>query len=103
MNITQGVPRVNEIINNTKNIATPIITIYLHDASKDNAILVKNNVEKLLLSKILHSIEEIYGLSECSLNVILDSKMMNEFKIQLSVEDIKNSIDRSLKSKIKKS
>jgi len=34
MNITQGVPRVNEIINNTKNIATPIITIYLNDPSK---------------------------------------------------------------------
>lgn len=44
MNITQGVPRVNEIINNTKNIATPIVTIYLNDASKDSAILVKNNV-----------------------------------------------------------
>ena len=34
MSITQGVPRVNEIINNTKNIATPIITIYLQDASR---------------------------------------------------------------------
>lgn len=56
MNITQGVPRVNEIINNTKNIATPIITIYLNDGSKDSAVRVKNNVEKLLLSRILHSI-----------------------------------------------
>lgn len=60
-------------------------------------------MEKLLLSKILHSIEEVYGLTECSLNVILDTKTMREFKIQLSVEDIKNSIDKSLKSKIKKS
>lgn len=42
MNITKGVPRVNEIINNIKNIATPIITIYLHDASKDSAVRVKN-------------------------------------------------------------
>jgi DNA-directed RNA polymerase III subunit RPC1 len=44
MNITQGVPRVNEIINNTKNIATPIITIFLNDATKNGAIRVKNNV-----------------------------------------------------------
>lgn len=29
MNITQGVPRINEIINSTKNITTPIITIKL--------------------------------------------------------------------------
>jgi DNA-directed RNA polymerase III subunit RPC1 len=103
MSITQGVPRVNEIINNTKNIATPIITIYLNEASKHSAILVKNNIEKLLLSKILHSIEEVYGLADCSLNVILDTKTMEEFQIQLSVEDIKNSIDHALKSKIKKS
>ena len=34
MNITQGVPRVNQIINNTKNIATPIITIHLEQDSK---------------------------------------------------------------------
>jgi DNA-directed RNA polymerase III subunit RPC1 len=57
MNITQGVPRVNEIINNTKNIATPIITIYLEEASKDSAVAVKNKVEKLTLGRILHSIE----------------------------------------------
>ena len=44
MNITQGVPRVNEIINNTKNIATPIITIYLNDGTKKTAIKVKNHV-----------------------------------------------------------
>jgi len=44
MNITQGVPRVNEIINNTKNIATPIITIYLNDGLKKTAIKVKNHV-----------------------------------------------------------
>jgi len=44
MNITQGVPRVNEIINNTKNIATPIITIYLEDGSKNSAVVVKNRV-----------------------------------------------------------
>jgi DNA-directed RNA polymerase III subunit RPC1 len=57
MSITQGVPRVNEIINNTKNIATPIITIILDKGTKERAIEVKNTVEKLTLSKILHSIE----------------------------------------------
>ncbi len=63
MSITQGVPRVNEIINNTKNIATPIITIHLSTDNKQNAIRVKNSVEKMVLGKILHSIEEVYGLS----------------------------------------
>lgn len=102
MNITQGVPRVNEIINNTKNIATPIITIHLQDPSKQSAIAVKNTVEKLTLGKVLHSIEEIYGLTDCSLNVIVDTKVMQELQIRLSIEDIKRSIAHALKSKIKK-
>ena len=57
MSITQGVPRVNEIINCTKNIATPIITIKLEEGTKDNAVAVKNSVENLPLGRILHSIE----------------------------------------------
>lgn len=85
MNITQGVPRVNEIINHTKNIATPIITIFLSDASKDGAIRVKNLVEKLPLSKILHSIEEIYGLTECSLNIVLDIHAIEHLQIRISI------------------
>ena len=44
MNITQGVPRVNQIINNTKNIATPIITIFLQNPQKEAAIAVRNKV-----------------------------------------------------------
>jgi DNA-directed RNA polymerase III subunit RPC1 len=44
MNITQGVPRVNEIINNTKNIATPVVTIYLEDSSREKAFEVKSLV-----------------------------------------------------------
>ena len=72
MNITQGVPRVNEIINCTKNIATPIITINL-DLSEEKekssakksleterklfATDVKNRIENLTLGRILHSVE----------------------------------------------
>ena len=60
-------------------------------------------MEKLTLGDVLHSIEEIYALAECSLNIILDTRKMNEFRIEQSAEDIKKAIDRSLKSKVKKS
>ena len=33
MNVTLGVPRIKEIINATKNISTPIITVSSHVAS----------------------------------------------------------------------
>jgi hypothetical protein len=42
-------------------------------------------------------------MAECSLNVNLDSKIMQDLQIQLGIQEIKNSIDHSLKSKIKKS
>lgn len=87
MNITQGVPRINEIINCTKNIATPIISIKLLEGrrGKDDAILVKNSVEKLVLSKILKSIIEIIGGHECKLKIVLSQKKIKDLKINLSI------------------
>jgi hypothetical protein len=60
-------------------------------------------VEKLTLGKILHSIEEIYGLTECSLNIVLNPRAIEQLKIKISAEHIKRAIDSSLKSKIKRS
>lgn len=57
MNITQGVPRINEIINYAPNISTPIITVNLLETGLDNAIQVKGDIESLKMSQITHSIE----------------------------------------------
>ncbi|UYV60878.1 POLR3A [Cordylochernes scorpioides] len=51
--ITQGVPRIQEIINANKNISTPIITAQLPSPSSiEDAILVKGRLEKTLLSHV---------------------------------------------------
>jgi DNA-directed RNA polymerase III subunit RPC1 len=94
MSITQGVPRVNEIINCTKNIATPIITIKMKNgqATKDDAIALKNSVEKLVFGKILKSVIEIIGASECRLNLILSRNKIRELKIELSIEFLMSRI-----------
>lgn len=53
MNITQGVPRIKEIINGGKNISTPIITAYLeNDTDEDFARKVKGRIEKTTLSEV---------------------------------------------------
>lgn len=103
MSITQGVPRVNEIINSTKNISTPIITIKLEAGrkTKEDAIHVKNSVEKLVLSKILRSVVEIIGASECRLNLILSRKKVFELKIEMTIESVMRKIQHALNSKIK--
>lgn len=51
--ITQGVPRLKELINATKTISTPIIRCRLNDgSSEDFARLVKGRIEKTLLGQV---------------------------------------------------
>ena len=75
MNITQGVPRINEIINANKNITTPIITASLYNETElISARLVKGRLEKTLLGDIASSISEVYTPRECYLSIELDLK-----------------------------
>ena len=61
MNITLGVPRINEIINATKLISTPIITAKLHN-ERDliAARVVKGRLETTKLGGICDYIKEVY-------------------------------------------
>ena len=53
MNITQGVPRIKEIINAAKAISTPIITAELEISnSSEFARVVKGRIEKTLLGEV---------------------------------------------------
>ena len=50
MNITQGVPRIKEIINAVRIISGPLITVYLADDKDENlARQVKARIEKTSL------------------------------------------------------
>ena len=51
MNITLGVPRIKEIINASKKISTPIITVTLeNDKDPEYARLVKGRIEKVMFN-----------------------------------------------------
>lgn len=53
MNITQGVPRIVEIINASKNISTPVITAeIINNTSMEYARKVKARVEKTTLGEV---------------------------------------------------
>lgn len=61
MNITQGVPRIKEIINASKNISTPVVTCPLEiKDDKDFARMVKGRIEKTLLSQVSEEIQLHY-------------------------------------------
>lgn len=62
MNITQGVPRLNEIINATKEISTPIISAKLYtDDDERSARIVKGRLEKTTLGDVCEYIKEVYS------------------------------------------
>ena len=64
MNITQGVPRIKEIINASKNISTPVITAELDiDSDPEVARIVKGCIEKTLLGEV--SLLPYLALSYC--------------------------------------
>jgi len=104
MNITLGVPRINEIINATKLISTPIITAKLiteHD--QISARIVKGRLEKTLLGDICEYIKEVYSPQGCYLSIKLDLGTIDALKLELSMEQIADAILSTRKIKLKPS
>ncbi|XP_061384425.1 DNA-directed RNA polymerase III subunit RPC1 [Danaus plexippus] len=93
MNITQGVPRVKEIINASKNISTPIITAELMEPTdQEFARRVKGRVEKTTLGEITTYIDEVYLPHECFLLVRLDAERIRLLCLEVDVHSIVYSI-----------
>jgi hypothetical protein len=53
LDITQGVPRIKEIINGAKRISTPIITVELeHNSNVNAARIIKGRIQKTVLGQV---------------------------------------------------
>ncbi|KAJ1529329.1 hypothetical protein ONE63_006119 [Megalurothrips usitatus] len=93
MNITQGVPRIKEIINASKNISTPIITAHLEvDDDAEFARRVKGRIEKTTLGEVSAYIEECYLPDECFILIKLDIERINLLKLEVNADSICYSI-----------
>lgn len=93
MNITQGVPRVVEIINATKQISTPVITAHIHDnKSMEVARKVKARIEKTTLGEVSSFLEEVYRNDECFLLIKLDLDRIRVLGLEVNIDTIKYSI-----------
>lgn len=54
MNITQGVPRIVEIINASKSISTPIVTAEIYNnMDMEYARKIKSRIEKTTLGEVI--------------------------------------------------
>ncbi|KDR18934.1 DNA-directed RNA polymerase III subunit RPC1 isoform X1 [Zootermopsis nevadensis] len=93
MNITQGVPRIREIINASKTISTPIITAHLEDdTDAEFARRVKGRIEKTTLGEVSEYIEELYLPDDCFLLIKLDIDRIRLLKLEVDADSIRYSI-----------
>lgn len=92
MNITQGVPRIVEIINASKMISTPVITAEItntHDM--EFARKIKARIEKTTLGEVSSYIEEVYKPTDCFLVIKLDMDRIRVLGLEVNAETVQYS------------
>jgi DNA-directed RNA polymerase III subunit RPC1 len=93
MNITQGVPRIKEIINAVKNISTPLITAALIDSTDESsARRVKARIERTTLGDIAEYIEEVYLPDDMFLLLKVSAKRVQLLQLELNMHTIVDAI-----------
>ncbi|KAJ3108015.1 hypothetical protein HDU97_002595 [Phlyctochytrium planicorne] len=103
MNITLGVPRIKEIINASKKIATPIITAQLLPGTNqdERAVrVVKGRIEKTTLEDVTDYIEEIVSSNECAIRLKIDTEAISKLQLEVSLDSIVDSLLRARKLKL---
>jgi DNA-directed RNA polymerase III subunit RPC1 len=93
MSITQGVPRIKEIINASKNISTPVVTVELENQySVQAAQIVKARIEKTFLKDIAEHVEDVWGPTKAWINIRFDLQRMEDLQLDLTLEQIASAI-----------
>lgn len=101
MSITQGVPRIKEIINASRTISTPVMTCEL--MSKQSVIaarVVKGRIEKTYLKDIVSSIKTTWFKYSSEIDLLIDHDTIGKLQLDLSVVDIVHAIVKQKKLKI---
>lgn len=101
MSITQGVPRIKEIINASKAISTPVITCpLLNNQQIEAARVVKGRIEKTYISDVLHFVEDEWRAEEGNVVLQIDSAALADMHLGITVYDIAQAICKQRKLKI---
>jgi len=93
MSITQGVPRIKEIINASKIISTPVISCELSNkTSEEAARIVKSRIEKTYLRDIIAYIEDVWYADGGYLHMRIDSMTIENLHLDITMGDISTAI-----------
>ncbi|OJJ60468.1 hypothetical protein ASPSYDRAFT_56036 [Aspergillus sydowii CBS 593.65] len=100
MSITQGVPRIKEIINASKEISTPVIACELVEKQHVvGARMVKGRIEKTFLRDIIHYVRETWTGKEAFLTVKINWDTIRDLELDLSVPKIRRAIESTRRFK----
>ncbi|KAK2714647.1 hypothetical protein QYM36_009018 [Artemia franciscana] len=96
MNISQGVPRLQEIMNNAKNIATPLITAKLSDPYDERAARrAKALLEKTTLGQIALEVDYRQSRDGACVRVKIDINRVRLLQLHCNIYSIAESIRNS--------
>ena len=102
MSITQGVPRIKEIINASKNISTPVITCPLENKKEMKvARIVKGRIEKTYISDVINYIDDEWLPDVAKIVLQVDKKALTDMQLGIQIKDIADSIIKAKKLKLK--
>ncbi|KAH7171328.1 DNA-directed RNA polymerase III [Dactylonectria macrodidyma] len=101
MSITQGVPRIREIINASKVISTPVITCpLLNNEQIEAAKVVKARIEKTYVSDAIRFIEDEWRSGEGNVVLQIDTDTLADMHLGIGVVDIARTICNQRKLKV---
>lgn len=102
MNITLGVPRLKEIINASKNIATPIITaVLVSEEDVKAARIVKGRVERTSLGEIAMYMKEVYRPLDAYIAVRIDLETVRKVQLDIDLLEVATKIVEHSFSKLR--
>jgi len=101
MSITQGVPRIKEIINASKLISTPVITCPLENNRQiEAAHVVRARIEKTFIEDVLRFIDDEWSPHRSFLTLHINTETLEGMHLGVSIYDIKDSILKQKKLKL---
>ena len=92
MSVTEGVPRIKEIINASKDISTPIVTCELESNELVAARIVKGRIEKTYLKDIIEWIEPNHAPNDTFIDLKVDPETVQKLQLDITMTDISRAI-----------
>ncbi|EMC92129.1 hypothetical protein BAUCODRAFT_78328 [Baudoinia panamericana UAMH 10762] len=95
MSITQGVPRIKEIINASRVISTPVITCALDSRYEELAgRFAKAIIQKTYLKDIVAYVEDVWFVGGCYLNMRIDWRTVEGLGLRIGMAEVKDAVER---------